>query len=270
MKKYQKYICLFAAVCLLGTAALCGRYLYSHYARQNDEANAFEEIAGQVRQIQKAAAEEEESSTAPQTPPAGDTAPAILPEYANLLSQNPHLVGWIQIEGTTINYPVVQTPQEPDYYLKRSFDGEYSKMGTPYLQADCDVARSDNLLIYGHHIKGGKMFGALMDYTDRDFYEEHKIICFDTLMQRGQYEILAVFKITAYREESFRYYDFVNAKDEESFRAYVETCKELSLYDTGITAEYGDRLITLSTCEYSVKDGRLVVVAKEIEPGNQP
>ena len=174
------------------------------------------------------------------------------------------MVGWISIDGTKLNYPVMQTPNEPNFYLKHNFEKEYSDLGTPYVQEDCDIAQSDNLVIYGHHIKGGKMFGVLESYKDKGFYEEHKTIQFDTLTQHGEYEIIAVFKTVAYSSNGFRYYDFVDAEDEEAFNAYVEKCKELALYDTGVTAEYGDRLITLSTCEYSAQNGRLVVVAKKV------
>ena len=108
------------------------------------------------------------------------------------------------------------------------------------------------------------MFGALESYKDKDFYEEHKSIQFDTLTEQAEYEIVAVFKTVAYSSEGFRYYDFVDAEDEKAFDEYVSKCKEFALYDTGVTAEYGDRLITLSTCEYSAQNGRLVVVAKKI------
>ena len=172
------------------------------------------------------------------------------------------MVGWISIDGTTINYPVMQTKDNPNYYLKRNFEKEYSDLGTPYIQEDCDLLSSDNLIIYGHHISGNRMFGALEDYKSKSFYEEHKTIHFDTLTQQGEYEIVAAFKTVAYSSEGFRYYDFVRAESEEEFNAYVETCRELALYDTGVTAEYGDKLITLSTCEYSAANGRLVVVAK--------
>jgi sortase B len=126
------------------------------------------------------------------------------------------------------------------------------------------IAESDNLVIYGHHIKGGKMFGALEDYKSKSFYEEHKNIQFDTLTEQAEYEIVAVFKTVAYSSEGFRYYDFVDAENEEDFNSYIGKCKELALYDTGVTAGYGDRLITLSTCEYSAQNGRLVVVAKKV------
>ena len=189
---------------------------------------------------------------------------SLLPEREELYEQNPDMVGWLQIEGTGIDYPVMQTPNDPNFYLKHNFEKAYSDLGVPYIQEDCDLAASDNLIIYGHHIKGQKMFGALESYKDKDFYEEHKSIQFDTLTEQAEYEIVAVFKTVAYSSEGFRYYDFVDAEDEKAFDEYVSKCKEFALYDTGVTAKYGDKLITLSTCEYSAQNGRLVVVAKKI------
>ena len=187
-----------------------------------------------------------------------------LAEYLELYRQNEDMVGWIKVEDTNINYPVVQSVNEPNFYLKHKFDKTYSAYGCPYVQENCDLLTSDNLVIYGHHIKGGKMFGALEDYKSKSFYEEHKTIQLDTLTEQAEYEIVAVFKTVAYSSEGFRYYDFVDAENEEDFNSYVGKCKELALYDTGVTAEYGDRLITLSTCEYSAQNGRLVVVAKKV------
>lgn len=109
-----------------------------------------------------------------------------------------------------------------------------------------------------------KMFGALEDYKSKSFYEEHKTIQFDMLTEVAEYEIVAVFKTVAYNAEGYRYYDFVNAETEEAFEDYINKCRELALYDTGVNAEYGDKLITLSTCEYSAQNGRLVVVAKKV------
>ena len=188
-----------------------------------------------------------------------------LAEYLELYRQNEDMVGWIKVEDTNINYPVVQSVNEPNFYLKHKFDKTYSAYGCPYVQENCDVQKpSDNIIIYGHHIKGQKMFGALEDYKSKSFYETHKTIQFDTLTEQAEYDIIAVFKTVAYSAEGYRYYDFVDAENEEEFNAYVGKCKELALYDTGVTAEYGDRLITLSTCEYSAQNGRLVVVAKKI------
>ena len=255
MKKYTKIICMVAAVCLLGAAAFCGFRIYSHYAHESEQEEAFEKIAEVVEQAQTG-----ESETADVLLTEEET---VLAEYGELYLQNTDMVGWLSIAGTTLNYPVMQTPNEPNYYLKHNFEKEYSDLGTPYIQENCDLTGSDNLVIYGHHIKGGKMFGALEDYKSQSFYEEHKTIQFDTLTQRGVYEIIAVFKTVAYSSQGFRYYDFVNAENEDDYNAYIQKCKELALYETGVNAEYGDRLITLSTCEYSAQNGRLVVVAKK-------
>ena len=255
MKKYQSMICLAAAVCLLGMAAFSVYHIYDHYAQLDEQTEVFDEIAEVVAQ-------------APDEEPVPDDVPVsegedVLSKYKELYLQNEDMVGWISISGTSINYPVMQTKDEPNYYLKHNFEKQYSDLGTPYIQENCDLLTSDNLIIYGHHISGNRMFGALEDYKSKSFYEEHKTIQFDTLTEQAEYEIVAVFKTVAYSSSGYRYYDFVNAENEEEFNAYIKTCKELALYDTGVTADYGDRLITLSTCEYSATNGRLVVVAKK-------
>ena len=234
---------------LFGIAALTSiAFLLMYAAQSKQQAHLYSDLAAVRKQDtqQETASEPEKQAS-----------------YQNLYWENTDMVGWILIEDTNIDYPVMQTPNEPNYYLKHNFEKEYSDLGTPYIQENCDLTSSDNLVIYGHHIKGGKMFGALEDYKSQSFYEEHKTIQFDTLTQRGEYEIVAVFKTVAYSSQGFRYYDFVNAESEDEFNAYIQKCKELALYETGVTAEYGDRLITLSTCEYSAQNGRLVVVAKK-------
>ena len=261
LKKYKSVICIVAAVCLLGAAAFCGYHICDHYAKESEQEEAFTELAEIVEQAQTQTEETNIHETA-EAPLIEEQ--TIRPEYGELFLQNPDMVGWLSIAGTTIHYPVMQTADSPNYYLKRNFEKEYSDLGTPYVQENCDISQSDNLVIYGHHIKGGKMFGALEEYKSQSFYEEHKSIQFDTLTQQGEYEIVAVFKTVAYSSEGFRYYDFVDAENEEAFNAYIAKCRELALYDTGVTAEYGDRLITLSTCEYSAENGRLVVVAKKV------
>lgn len=256
MKNYKSIICVVAAVCLLGTAAFCGFRIYHYYAEVDEQTEAFEEIAEMVEQ---APTEE----TVPDDAPVSE-GEDVLAKYQELYLQNEDMVGWISIAGTKLSYPVMQTPNNPNFYLKHNFEKAYSDLGTPYIQENCNLSESDNLVIYGHHIKGGKMFGALEDYKAESFYKKHKTIQFDTLTEQAEYEIVAVFKTVAYSSEGFRYYDFVDAENEEAFDAYVAKCKELTLYDTGVSAAYGDRLITLFTCEYSAQNGRLVVVAKKV------
>lgn len=173
----------------------------------------------------------------------------------------------LKVEDTKINYPVMQSKDNPNFYLKHGFDKAYTDYGCPYVQENCDMELpSDNIIIYGHHMNDGSMFAGLMKFKDKSFWEKHKTVSFDTLTDRQTYEVIAVFKTVVYTDspDSFKYYQFINAETAEDFTAYVEKCKELSLYDTGVNAEYGDKLLTLSTCEYSRTNGRLVVVAKLI------
>jgi len=253
----KKSICLIAAALLLGVTAFCCCQIYYYYAQEAEQKEVFNSLADMV--VEQVQDTDEDTDPIPQS-----EEDLILQEYQELLLQNADMVGWIKIDGTIINYPIMQTKNNPNFYLKHNFNKEYSDSGVPYVQENCDLATSDNLIIYGHHIKGRKMFGALEDYKSQSFYEKHKIIQFDTLTEYAEYEIIAVFKTVVYSSEGYRYYDFVDAEDENSFDAYVNKCRELALYDTGVSAEYGDRLITLSTCEYSAENGRLVVVAKKI------
>lgn len=191
----------------------------------------------------------------------------FIPEYAELYAQNNDMVGWIKVEDTKINYPVMQSIDEPNFYLKHGFDKDYTDYGCPYIQENCDVEKpSDNLVIYGHNMKDDSMFSGLTKFRDKDFWEKHKTISFDTLTDHYEYEVVAVFKTVVYTNspESFKYYHFTDATDKAEFDEYIAKCKELALYDTGVSAEYGDKLITLSTCEYSRTNGRLVVVAKRV------
>ena len=186
----------------------------------------------------------------------------ILREYAHVYLLNPDMVGWITIPGTKVDYPVMHRPENTDYYLKRDFFQKSSAAGSIYVREECDVfAPSDNITIYGHRMNSGAMFGELMEYKEQSFWEDHRYIRFDTLTQWNTYEIFAVFKISASTKNGFPYHTFVDMTEEE-FTEFVNQCKTRSLYDTGITPQYGDHLITLSTCEKGRSNTRFVVVAK--------
>jgi len=226
---------------------------YQYYAEDAKAAGGFDVLVQVIEQAEPS--DDDESSEA------GQTDENHLSAYQQLSTLNKDMIGWIKIEDTTINYPIMHTPNDPEYYLKRDFEGGYSNHGVPFLDANCTLD-GDNLIIYGHHIRGQKMFGALMDYTNEDFYNSHPIIHFDTLTETGRYQIIAIFKVQA--DGAFRYYNFTHAAAKEAFDSYVSESKARSLYETGFTAEYGEQLLTLSTCEYSQTDGRLVVVAKKL------
>ena len=235
---------------LFGIAALTSiAFLLMYAAQSKQQAHLYSDLAAVRKQDtqQETASEPEKQAS-----------------YQNLYWENTDMVGWILIEDTNIDYPVMQTVDKPNFYLKRGFDKQYSDYGVPYVQENCDLALSDNCVIYGHHMNNGTMFADLCKYESEDFYQEHKTVRFDTLSGFGEYEVVAVFKTVAYSTQGFKYYHFTRAESAEDFDAYIVQCKALSLYDTGVTVEYGDRLITLSTCEYSRKNGRMVVVAKRI------
>jgi sortase B len=192
--------------------------------------------------------------------------PEVLDEYKNLVNKNKKLIGWLKIDDTNIDYPVMQT-SDNEYYLEHNLNQEYDKNGSIFMDKDCDVLKpSTNLIIYGHHMKSGKMFGELDKYSDFQYYQDHRYIDFDTIYEKGIYEVMYVFRSRVYSEQEvvFKYYQFIDAQSEVEFNSNMNEMASVSLYDTGVTASYGDRLLTLSTCDYQEKNGRFVVVAKKV------
>lgn len=206
-------------------------------------------------------------STEPSAP-TEPTEPTILPEYQALYNLNKDLVGWINIPGTNIDYPVMQTPNRKDYYLYRNFDKEWSSWGSIYVREECDVfGPSDNVVIYGHRMKDKTMFYHLENnYKKKAYWQEHQTFSFDTLYERHTYQIIAAFNVDVNANEFFAYHLFNDAANEEEFNEFMKTVHSLQLYDTGLTAQYGDKLLTLSTCRNNTyyNNQRFVVVAKRI------
>lgn len=196
--------------------------------------------------------------------------PEVSETYKAMRGINPDFDAWIRIDGTDIDYPVMYTPDEPERYLHKDFYGVDSFDGLPFIDARCNDFSdcSDNTIIYGHNMKDGSMFGNLTDYESPDYCKEHPIIRVDTSLGEADYEIMSVFYDRVYYadEDVFKFYNFIDANDEKSYDDAVQQYMEKSLYDTGVKAEYGDKLITLVTCTYQVENGRFVVVAKRI-PG---
>ena len=259
MKKKICVILIAVLVAVLGTSTF---FIIDHYKESNKQAALYGELAELVD-----AAAQTDAATEPAEQIPYSEEKMLLPELAELYQQNGDLVGWISIADTNINYPVMQSVNEPNFYLKHGFDKEYSDYGCPYVQEDCDVQEpSDNLVIYGHHMSNGSMFAHLEKFKNKDFWSEHRMITFNILTDKQEYEIVAVFRTVVYTDspEAFKFYRFIDAESANEFDDFIAKCKELSFYDTGVTAEYGDKLITLSTCEYSRNNSRLVVVAKRI------
>jgi len=185
-----------------------------------------------------------------------------------LQKENSDIVGWLEIENTNINYPVLQTYNN-EFYLTHDYKKKYSKNGSIFLDKSVNIdIKSTNFLIYGHRNTAGLMFEDLIKYKKEEYYKKNPIIKFTTSNEESEYEIISVFLSHVYYKNEknvFRYYYFINAKNEEEFNEYITGVKKNSIYNIEKTAVYGDQLLTLSTCEYSRKDGRLAIVAKKIK-----
>lgn len=222
----------------------------------------------------------EPASEPPEASPEPTSEPTPTPEptpepvdnpYRDSFLANGDMAAWLSIPGTAIDYPVMWTPGDEEYYLHRGFDGKRNQNGCLILDTDsCLEPLTTNLIIHGHNMKSGAMFGTLENYKDEAFYQEHTVITLYTKEKQRNYEIIAVFRSQVYKktDQVFKFYKFFQADTAEEFDDFYQNIKTLSLYDTGVTAEFGDCLITLSTCAYHVERGRFVVVAKEVESGD--
>lgn len=254
IRRFLLFVCIAAFV---SSASILG---WQH-ARSLREEDALEQLV-QIKQSHPYSTSVSEDA-APQTL-AEASAPGILAQYDALSRQNADMIGWVQIDGTEIDYPVMYTGD--DFYLSHGFDQASAPSGLPFVDKRCAVGPlGTNTIIYAHNMKNGSMFSGLLSYKSSDYYAEHPIIRFDTLYEAQEYEIAAVFESEVYRKSDavFKHYNFLNADSQEAFDEYIAGIKALSFYDTGIHPEYGDALITLMTCSYHTPNGRFVVVARK-------
>ncbi len=250
----------------LVVAVICfgyfGIYYYQTYRSGNDmqhlaqikEENKTPGLASQIDKDEDKEIDEE-------------VVPEVLNDYKTLLNMNKDLIGWLKIDDINIDYPVMQT-DDNEYYLNHNFDKKSDKNGCLFLDYQCDVInRNTNLIIYGHNMLSGNMFGNLDKYSREDYYKEHPKFEFDTIYEKGAYEIVYVFRSKIYNEDAvvFKYYQFLDVQSEKEFDSNMAEMAKISLYDTGITPKYGDELLTLSTCDYQEDNGRFVVVARKIK-----
>lgn len=267
----RKTVYILAIVLLLLVFGISAFQVGSYYLEGYEQAERFDDLA-QIKNNAKNPAET--SGITKETVPEATFSMAdiwdengMLREYGEVYALNDDLVGWIQIEGTVIDYPVMQTPDSRDFYLKRDFEKNHSERGCIYIREECDMNEpSDNITVYGHNMLDGSMFACLSAYEKKETWEQNSLILFDTLYEYRVYQIFAVFKTSANIGEGFSYHQMVDAADEADFNEFIATCKELSFYDTGITPVYGDKIICLSTCEYTMGggNGRFVVAAYRI------
>ncbi|WP_305116571.1 class B sortase [Acutalibacter muris] len=182
----------------------------------------------------------------------------VLHDIPLLKEKNPDCIGWVSIPGTGIDFPVMQNGS---FYLKHDFEGGYTDYGLPFLDERCSLDTSDHLIIYGHHMNDGSMFSALLNYADDDYCAAHPEIILETEQGAESYLMAAVVREKgSYAPGEWSLFDQINI-GVDSFNTLVENLNERRLYDTGRELVFGDRLLTLVTCEYSQNNGRLAVIA---------
>ena len=238
MKALRTIVFIIALVVFIGSGAYLAHYFYTSFHQSNEFA-ALETEKGH--------------------------------DLVALHEKNPDIVGWITVPGTRIDYPVMQTPDEPEYYLRRNFNKEDSVAGTPFMDAASRIGESKNYLIYGHNIKAGTMFHQLLKFEDEDFWKEHKEFQYDELVDgkqvSGTYEVVCFFRseISDENADVFKYYEYADIEDEQSYAQYISGIKALASFDTGVDPEWPDRLVTLSTCAYHTDNGRFAVVGRKLD-----
>lgn len=242
------------------------------YGQNSRDENRLEQMQAQA----ESRMESSEDAVSDTEPPSAEESAEPLRKlvdnpYQDSFLANEDMAAWLKIDGTVIDYPVMWTPREETYYLYRNFEGGEDKNGCLILDTDSSLnPLTTNLIIHGHNMRSGAMFGTLTDYEDEEYCKEHNIITLYTEEYERRYEVVAVFRSQVYRksDQVFKFYKFFQADTQEEFDDFYQNIKALSLYDTGVTAEFGNHFITLSTCVYHVEQGRFVVVAKEIETGD--
>ena len=184
-------------------------------------------------------------------------------KYQSVYTANNDFVGWIYVPGTELNYPVMHTPSNPEYYLRRDFEGKYNIHGVPFIDYRCVVDKSDNIIIYGHNMMNGTMFSIVEDYADKSYWEVHRYIGFDTMNGYGTYEVAICAGIDLTTVD-FNYTDTIDFTDKDAFDGYIKQIKEYACYETDVELCYGDKLILLSTCETNNNNGRYIIIAKKV------
>ena len=251
---YTAAMVVFAAIFLVSGGMLVKRFLEDRKTETQ-----FSDLAALI------------DTTAPAEPaPEEEPAESNAAKFAALKARNAEFIGWISIDGTSLDYPVMYSPTREDFYLKHDFEGNYSDYGVPYLDENCKMDagdQSDNLVIYGHNMKTGTIFGCLTEYKKESWYAHHPVITFDTLYGDAEYEVFAAFAIDVETDQSFLYNEYLDVS-QTKFDEYVAEVRRRSDVKTDIVPRYGDQLLTLSTCEYSTANGRYVVVARRVEAEN--
>ena len=250
-------IIFLAALGIFGFSAYkIGDYLYSTYKTNQVRS----EIADKVKE--------------PETDETMSDRDLMWAKYGDIYEDNHDFIGWLTGEDTPIDNPVMYTPDdgmEGQYYLRKNFYGEYDIVGTLFVDSRCKLdpeeGVSTDTIIYGHRTINDTMFGPLQRFKDPAYCEDHTEILFDTMYRPGRYKLFAAILSQASdgRPDVFKYYDFIQAEDQKAFEDYLyEIEKAAVYYDEENAPVFGDEIITLSTCDYYKKDGRLALIGRRI------
>lgn len=269
---------------LLGVLVLAALGMFVHAAVVNARARAkYRDLSALIQRAPEPAASAAVADLRPEStaaalttptapaapPPTADalstSSPAPLADYEELIARNPDFFGWIRMEGTRVDLPVMYSPQRPEQYLGHDFDGNFSYAGVPFLASECDPD-GDYYLIHGHHMRDGSMFADLLKYEDPAFWRQYPTFRCDTRLERRTYAVVAAFRtrVLGKEEQGFRYYNYTALSDEKTFREFMDGVRAMAAYDTGVETAFGDQILTLSTCAYHAHLGRFVIVAKRV------
>lgn len=270
-EKRRKFLLLLSGVLAAAFLGIFGIYAYQERRTAEQNERLGELIGAQKGNAVRPSGPEEQGNTGVSVTLDGEReVPEVLEEYKTIYNQHKKLIGWLKFDdidiGGKYGFPVMQTGDN-EFFLSHDIEMKEDKNGTIFLDTNCDVLEpSDNFILYGHHMKSGAMFGNLDHYAREDYWRKYPYIEFDTIYEKGTYQVMYVFRSRVYREEEivFKYYQFIDAISEQEFDSYLEEMAEMSLYDTGVNASFGDQLLTLSTCDYQEPNGRFVVVAKKV------
>lgn len=244
------------AIVVLGVIFLFSAYrLLSIKLNEKKENEEFEDLRSKIEEMESTATEETKQ-------PIEDPQVAQRRKYKKIYQENHDFAGWLRIPKTTIDYPVMSVPHDPNFYLRRNFQKQDSMSGTPFIGEGVDV-HSKSFIIYSHNMNNGSMFGTLEKYKDIDYRDAHRIIEFNTMDGKGTYEVIAAFYIDL-DQHHFDYYNYYGDWTEENFNNFIENISRISIYGSVENVHYTDQIIQLSTCSYFVNEGRFVVVAKKI------
>lgn len=248
----KTYILLLSAVALL-----CALLSVKHIVSEKREQKKFNDLSKIITLDDTHSIETAESQTNSSKTVESDTKQKRKRNLSELINKNNDCIGWISIPDTAVDYPVMHTPNNPKEYLYKNFYGYYSQWGVPFLDSRCDL-ECDNLIVYGHNMHDGTMFSSLCYYANYSYCLAHPVIEFESENGCEKYNIFAVIPTTTNDE----IYKFISVYTEKDYDKVIKTIKKKSKFDFGITPEYGDRLLTLSTCYGSNNNGRILIIAR--------